>query len=312
MQHDIPLIIRKIIFILLIILCFFPFMDAPLALALGFFVSFFIQHPYKKISGKLTKQLLQLSVIGLGFGMNVNEAMKAGKEGFVFTICSITFTLVVGIFLGKVLKIDNKISTLISAGTAICGGSAIASVSNVINSDEHETSVALATVFILNSIALFLFPVLGHFLGMDQHQFGVWCAVAIHDTSSVVGASSKFGNEALKIATTIKLERALWIIPVTLLFAFLNKAEDKKKIKIPYFIFVFVIAIILNTYVPGIDKIAPTIVFLAKKGLIVTLFLIGSNLTIAALKTVGYKPLLQGIILWILISAGSLAVILLL
>lgn len=310
MPKDIPLNIRKVIFILLVILCIFPFMDAPLALALGFLVSFYIRHPYKEFSGKLTKQLLQFSVVGLGFGMNINEALKAGKEGLVFTVCSIVFTLLAGFLLGRLFKIDHKISTLISAGTAICGGSAIASVSNVINSDEHETSVALATIFILNSVALFVFPALGHLLAMDQHQFGVWCAVAIHDTSSVVGASSKFGNEALKIATTIKLERALWIIPVTLLFTFFNKSEGKRKIKLPYFIFAFVIAIILNSYIPGIDKIAPSIVFLAKKGLVVTLFLIGSNVTVTTLKTVGLKPLLQGVILWFLISAGSLAVIL--
>ena len=312
MLQSIPLNIRKIIFVILLIVCTLPFMDAPLALALGFLVSFLIQHPYKDFSAKWTKNPLQYSVIGLGFGMNINEALKAGKEGLIFTICSISFTLLAGLLLGKFFKIDKKISTLIASGTAICGGSAIASVSPVINANEHETSVSLATVFLLNSVALFLFPVLGHLLGMSQHQFGLWCAVAIHDTSSVVGASSKFGNEALKIATTVKLERALWIIPVTLFFAILNHKDDKKKIEIPYFIFLFVVAILINSYVPHIEKIAPAIVFLAKKGLVVTLFLIGSNLTVSALKTVGAKPLLQGVILWILISTGSLAVIMLL
>lgn len=302
--------LRKFIFLFAAFICLLPFMDAPLALVLGFLVSLLIQHPFKEYQGKLTSFLLQFSVVGLGFGMNIHEALKVGKEGLVFTIASIFFTLTAGILIGKFLKIRKNTSTLISAGTAICGGSAIAAIAPVINADENETSVSLATIFALNSIALFLFPVLGHLLSMDQHQFGLWCAIAIHDTSSVVGASSKFGNEALKIATTIKLERALWIIPISLVFALINKKSGTGKIKIPYFIFLFILAIVASSYIPAIESVSEHIVFLAKKGLTLTLFLIGSNMSITALKAVGIKPLIQGVLLWILISVGSLLVIL--
>ncbi|MCD1118066.1 YeiH family protein [Chryseobacterium turcicum] len=302
--------LRKFIFLFAAFICLLPFMDAPLALILGFLVSLLIQHPFKEYQGKLTSFLLQFSVVGLGFGMNIHEALKVGKEGLVFTIASIFFTLTAGILIGKFLKIRKNTSTLISAGTAICGGSAIAAIAPVINADENETSVSLATIFALNSIALFLFPVLGHLLSMDQHQFGLWCAIAIHDTSSVVGASSKFGNEALKIATTIKLERALWIIPISLVFALINKKSGTGKIKIPYFIFLFILAIVASSYIPAIESVSEHIVFLAKKGLTLTLFLIGSNMSITALKAVGIKPLIQGVLLWILISVGSLLAIL--
>lgn len=298
--------LRKFIFLFAAFICLLPFMDAPLALILGFLVSLLIQHPFKEYQGKLTSFLLQFSVVGLGFGMNIHEALKVGKEGLVFTIASIFFTLTAGILIGKFLKIRKNTSTLISAGTAICGGSAIAAIAPVINADENETSVSLATIFALNSIALFLFPVLGHLLSMDQHQFGLWCAIAIHDTSSVVGASSKFGNEALKIATTIKLERALWIIPISLVFALINKKSGTGKIKIPYFIFLFILAIVASSYIPAIESVSEHIVFFAKKGLTLTLFLIGSNMSITALKAVGIKPLIQGVLLWILISVGSL------
>lgn len=302
--------LRKFIFLFAAFICLLPFMDAPLALVLGFLVSLLIQHPFKEYQGKLTSFLLQFSVVGLGFGMNIHEALKVGKEGLVFTIASIFFTLTAGILIGKFLKIRKNTSTLISAGTAICGGSAIAAIAPVINANENETSVSLATIFALNSIALFLFPVLGHLLSMDQHQFGLWCAIAIHDTSSVVGASSKFGNEALKIATTIKLERALWIIPISLVFALINKKSGTDKIKIPYFIFLFILAIVASSYIPAVESVSEYIVFFAKKGLTLTLFLIGSNMSITALKTVGIKPLIQGILLWILISVGSLLAIL--
>jgi uncharacterized integral membrane protein (TIGR00698 family) len=302
--------LRKFIFLFAAFICLLPFMDAPLALVLGFLVSLLIQHPFKEYQGKITSFLLQFSVVGLGFGMNIHEALKAGKEGFIFTVGSIFLTLTAGILIGKFLKIRKNTSTLISAGTAICGGSAIAAIAPVIKADENETSVSLATIFALNSIALFLFPFLGHLLSMDQHQFGLWCAVAIHDTSSVVGASSKFGNEALKIATTVKLERALWIIPISLLFAFINKKNGAGKIKIPYFILLFVLAIVASSYIPAVEAISGNIVFLAKKGLTLTLFLIGSNMSITALKAVGIKPLIQGVLLWVFISVGSLLVIL--
>lgn len=247
--------------------------------------------------------------------MNAIEAMKAGKEGLIFTIVSISSTLIIGLLLGKWLKIPNNTSTLISSGTAICGGSAIAAVAPVIDAKENETSVALASIFILNALALFIFPVVGHSLSMSQEDFGLWSAIAIHDTSSVVGAAQKYGDEALKIATTVKLERALWIIPVSLVFVFIQKKRSKKahhqaKIKIPYFILMFIIAMLINTFVPRISPLSHYIVLIAKKGLGLTLFLIGAGLSINAIKSVGVKPLLQAVLLWAFISVGALLIIL--
>lgn len=253
--------------------------------------------------------LLQFSVIGLGFGMNATAAISAGKEGFLLTIFSIFSTLVLGTFLGKWLKTDKKTSHLISCGTAICGGSAIAAISPVIKSNENQTSIALGVIFILNSIALFVFPFIGHQLDLSQKEFGLWCAIAIHDTSSVVGAANKYGAEALQIATTVKLARALWIIPISLLTAFIFKNKSQK-IKIPYFIGLFILAMLFNSYVPQTATISPIIVNIAKIGLTITLFLIGATLNINTLKAVGVKPLLQGVVLWIFIAGLGLASIL--
>lgn len=300
---------NKIIFIIALAICLFPFVTPPIALLLGILTVNFFRNPFYNYTQKATHLLLQISVVGLGFGMNINEALKAGKEGLLFTFFSIFGTLTLGCFLGKYLRINNKISFLISAGTAICGGSAIAAVSPVIKAEEKQISIALGTVFILNSIALFVFPFIGTQLNLSQAQFGLWCAIAIHDTSSVVGAASKYGNEALQIATTVKLARALWIIPVTFLSAFVYHSKDTK-IKIPYFIGLFVIAIIVNTYIPFVHDFSNSIVHISKIGLTLTLFLIGSGLSKETLKSVGMKPMLQGILLWIIISATSLIVIL--
>jgi len=253
--------------------------------------------------------LLQFSVIGLGFGMNATAAISAGKEGFILTIFSIFSTLILGAFLGKWLKTDKKTSHLISCGTAICGGSAIAAISPVIKSNENQTSIALGVIFILNSIALFVFPFIGHQLDLSQKEFGLWCAIAIHDTSSVVGAANKYGAEALQIATTVKLARALWIIPISLLTAVIFKNKSQK-IKIPYFIGLFILAMLFNSYVPQTAIISPYIVNIAKIGLTITLFLIGATLNINTLKAVGVKPLLQGVFLWIFIAGLGLASIL--
>ena len=301
---------KKIIFILALVLCLFPFVSPPLALLLGIIIAQVIGTPFQKFTSKATRYLLQISVVGLGFGMNFNEAMQAGKEGILFTIASIFGTLILGYFLGKALKIEKKISYLISAGTAICGGSAIAAVSPVIKADDKQISVALGTVFILNSIALFLFPFIGAQLHLSQAQFGLWSAIAIHDTSSVVGAASKYGDEALKIATTVKLARALWIIPVTFLSGLIFKSKDAK-IKIPYFIGLFVVAILVNTYVPIIQPLSPSIVHLSKIGLTLTLFLIGSGLSAKTLSSIGFKPMVQGMLLWVVISVTTLVTILL-
>ena len=253
--------------------------------------------------------LLQFSVIGLGFGMNATAAISAGKEGFLLTIFSIFSTLILGTFLGKWLKTDKKTSHLISCGTAICGGSAIAAISPVIKSNENQTSIALGVIFILNSIALFVFPFIGHQLDLSQKEFGLWCAIAIHDTSSVVGAADKYGAEALQIATTVKLARALWIIPISLLTAFIFKNKSQK-IKIPYFIGLFILAMLFNSYVPQTAIVSPYIVNIAKIGLTITLFLIGATLNINTLKAVGVKPLFQGVLLWIFIASLGLVSIL--
>jgi len=305
---DKSLTTREVIFLLLVVLCISPYITPPIALLLGLIVAQFIGHPYLHLNHKATHILLQVSVVGLGFGMSVTNAIKAGKEGVLFTIVSIIGTLIIGYFMGKLLKIEKKTSYLISAGTAICGGSAIAAISPVIKAEEKQISVALGTIFILNSIALIIFPIIGHLLNLSQSQFGLWCAIAIHDTSSVVGAASKYGTQALEIATTVKLARALWIIPLALISTIIFKNKGGK-IKIPYFIGLFVLAMILNTYIPFIQKYSHYLTSIAKAGLTLTLFLIGCGLNRKVLKNVGFKPLIQGVILWVIISGISLWVI---
>lgn len=299
----------KIIYILAILSCALPFVDTPIALLTGIILAQIVKHPFPIISQKLSRILLQVSVVGLGFGMNAWQAIDAGKQGLIFTIFSIVSTMILGLFIGKRLKIERNTSYLISTGTAICGGSAIAAISSIIKSNEKQISTALGTVFILNSVALFLFPWIGHLLHLSQHQFGVWAAIAIHDTSSVVGAASKYGSEALQIATTIKLERALWIIPLAFITMFVFKTESKK-IKIPYFIFLFVLAMLINTFIPQIHTQTTYIVMLSKIGLKITLLLIGSSLTKELIVSVGAKPFMQGVMLWTFISVVSLLIIL--
>ncbi|QIY84806.1 putative sulfate exporter family transporter [Chryseobacterium sp. NEB161] len=296
---------REVIFLLAVVLCLSPLISPPIALLMGLIIAQFIGHPYLHLNHKATHILLQVSVVGLGFGMNVTSALKAGKEGILFTIVSIIGTLVIGFFMGKFLKIEKKTSYLISTGTAICGGSAIAAISPVIKAEEKQISVALGTIFILNSVALFLFPFIGHQLNLSQSQFGMWCAIAIHDTSSVVGAASKYGPQALEIATTVKLARALWIIPVAFLSTFIFKSKDSK-IKIPYFIGLFVLAMIANTYIPFVQQYNHYLTNIAKAGLTLTLFLIGCGLNRKTISSVGFKPLIQGVILWVIISTAAL------
>lgn len=298
-------ILSIVIFIILIVVCLSGAISPPVALLLGLVIANVFGHPFLQYNHKATTILLQVAVVGLGFGMNVTSALAAGKEGFLFTIASIFSTLILGFFIGKWFKIDRKTSHLISCGTAICGGSAIAAIAPVIRSDEKQTSVALGVIFILNSVALFLFPAVGHWLHLSQQEFGLWCAIAIHDTSSVVGAANKYGPIALQIATTVKLARALWIIPIALLTATLFKNKNSK-IKIPYFIGLFILAMLLNTFIPQTVIVAPTLVSLAKIGLTVTLFLIGAGLNFKRLKSVGIKPFLQGILLWGFIATAAL------
>ena len=297
--------LQQFIFGVLLFLCASSFVTPPIALVLGLLVANLFGHPYLHLNHKATNLLLQISVVGLGFGMNVNSALAAGKDGFLFTIGSILSTLILGTFIGKWFKTDTKTSHLISCGTAICGGSAIAAIAPVIKSNEKQTSVALGVIFILNSVALFLFPAVGNYLDLSQREFGLWCAIAIHDTSSVVGAASKFGTEALQIATTVKLARALWIIPVALITAFIFKNKSGK-LKIPYFIGWFILAMIANTYLPEMEILGPHLVSASKIGLTITLFLIGAGLNRNVLKSVGLKPLAQGVLLWTFIAIATL------
>ena len=296
---------REVIFMFFVVLCLSPLISPPIALLMGLIIAQFIGHPYLNLNHKATHILLQVSVVGLGFGMNVNSALKSGKEGFILTIASIIGTIVIGIVLGKILKIEEKISFLIATGTAICGGSAIAAISPVIKANEKQISVALGTIFILNSVALILFPFIGHYLNLSQTQFGLWCAIAIHDTSSVIGAAGKYGVQSLEVATSVKLARALWIIPLALLSTFIFKNKDTK-IKIPYFIGLFVLAMIANTYIPFVKNISHYITGFAKASLTLTLFLIGCGLSRKVLISVGYRPLLQGVVIWIIISVSTL------
>ena len=282
---------------------------------MGLIVAFTFGNPYPEVTAKAAKYLLQFSVVLLGFGMNLTAVYNAGKDGVLFTIVTIFGTLILGHFVGKLFNVNRKTSDLISSGTAICGGSAIAAVAPVIDADADEISVSLGTVFILNSIALFAFPLIGHSLDLSQNQFGIWAAIAIHDTSSVVGASAAYGPEAMAIATTVKLARALWIAPVALIFLLIyqNQDADKKaKIAIPWFILLFLLATMVRTYAPSfvLPSIFDSLVNLAKAGMTVTLFLIGASLSRTTLKKVGVRPLIQGVILWIVISVAALIAVL--
>ncbi len=301
-------ITKKIFFIVCLLFCATPFANNPIALIIGFLFACILGNPFAHISHKATKWLLKICVVGLGFGMNLQTAIHTSKQGLILTVCSIVITLGLGIIIGKLLKISTKTSHLLASGTAICGGSAIAAVAPIVNASEKEISVSLGTVFLLNSIALIIFPAIGHFFNLTQHQFGLWSAIAIHDTSSVVGAASSYGQEALQLATTVKLARALWIIPLSLVSAFVFKSENKK-INIPWFIGLFILAMIMNSYIPYISTFNTYIVSISKTGLTITLFLIGVGLSINKIKSVGWKPLLLGVLLWILISVSSLLAI---
>lgn len=278
------------------------------ALFMGIALALTIGAPYPKTNKKVSKYLLQAAVVGLGFGMNLHSALAAGREGMLFTIASVVGVMILGVTLGRLLKVNPKNAYLISSGTAICGGSAIAAVSPIIDADENDTSLALATIFILNAIALFIFPPIGHALGLSEQQFGTWAAIAIHDTSSVVGAGAAYGQEALQVATTIKLTRALWIFPLALVSILVFRSKGKK-IAIPWFILMFIGAMLLNTYLNIPQHISSIVVMLSKKALGVTLFLIGCGLSVGAIKKVGAKPLVLGILLWAIISVATLLVV---
>lgn len=265
-------------------------------------------HPFPTYNRRAVTLLLQVSIIGLGFGINLFEAAKVGKDGFWLTVISISVTIIAGLVAGKWLGLKKNITTLIALGTAICGGSAIAAISPIIDAKEEEMSISLGTIFILNAVALFVFPVIGHWLSLSQHQFGIWSAIAIHDTSSVVGAAHTYGNEALQVATTVKLSRALWIVPIALATAIMFNRN--KGIKFPYFILLFVVAMIASTFLDEVQHIGKWIVPLSKKGMTLTLFLIGAGLNFSSIKKVGVRPLLLGLGLWVVIAVGTLIFIL--
>ncbi len=300
--------LNGIIYLILAFLCLTSYVSAPIALLLGLIFALTLGFPFPKFNKKASKYLLQISVVGLGFGMNLLDSLKAGSDGMLFTLFSVISVMVIGIVLGKWLNIGKVPSYLIASGTAICGGSAIAAVGPIAKANESEMSVSLATIFVLNAIALFLFPVLGHWLNLTQHQFGLWAAIAIHDTSSVVGAGATFGEEALKIATTVKLTRALWIIPLSLFTSFYFKSKGDK-ITIPWFILFFILAMVLNTYLNIPKAITHNIVSVSRQSLTLTLFFIGAGLSRSTLKSVGIKPLVLGVSLWFFIGIISLAFI---
>lgn len=308
---------------LLLAICAFPFnaifgyqlITPPTALFLGLIFAAVFGIPCPNANKKISKYLLQASVVGLGFGMNLVASLKSGADGMLFTIVSVVGVMVVGVLVGRYLGIDKKTSYLISSGTAICGGSAIAAVGGVLKANANEMAVSLGVIFILNAVALFIFPPMGHFFGLSQQQFGTWAAIAIHDTSSVVGAGEAYGVEACQLATLIKCTRALWIIPLAFftIYAFrkdLKAQSGKAKVSIPWFILLFVVAMIVNTYTPeSMRPVYEVIVAIAKQALIAVLFAIGAGLSIKVIRQVGVKPMVQALMLWMLIGASSLFVV---
>ena len=293
---------------------FTSWVTPPIALFSGLAFALLCGQAYPKFNKKMSKYLLQYSVVGLGFGMNLEASLASGREGMAFTVISVVGTLLIGWIIGtKFLKVNRDTSYLISSGTAICGGSDIAAVGSVLKAKDSDMSVALGTIFILNAIALFIFPPIGHALGMDEQQFGMWAAIAIHDTSSVVGAGAAYGEKALEVATTIKLTRALWIIPLALFTSVIFNRKGGK-ITIPWFILFFVLAMVVNTYLLSTTEvgaaIGSTVNSLARQSLTVTLFFIGASLSRDVIKQVGIKPMIQGVLLWIVISVATLFYIL--
>ncbi|WP_417875034.1 YeiH family protein [Xanthomarina gelatinilytica] len=299
----------KVIFIIILLLCLLGVLNSPLALLTGFIFTILFGNPFLRQSQKGIQYLLKIAVVGLGFGMSLIETLETSLEGLSLTTLSIFLTVVLGLLVGKYMQLDKKLSHLITSGTTICGGSAIAAVSPIIKAEPKTISIALGIVFFLNSVALFIFPGLGHYFNLSQSDFGLWCAVAIHDTSSVVGAALQYGEEALLIATTVKLSRTLWIIPLSIfsMFLFKNKTD---KIKIPWFILGFIVAILINSYDLIPNNWSTNIVFVSKRLLILTLFLVGTTLSIKQLKETGLKPFLFAVVLWVFISSLSLLYIL--
>ena len=296
--------LSKTIFAVGLIISFAGFLSPPVALTLGILFGLSLAHPYISESRGIARILLQSSVVALGFGMNLHEVLRAGRSGFLYTALGICFALLLGLALGRILEVRGNSSFLITTGTAICGGSAIAAVGPILEADEHEMAVSLGTVFVLNSVALLVFPPIGSALHLSQAQFGLWAALAIHDTSSVVGAAAKYGAQALMVGTTVKLARALWIVPLALATAAVK--HHRSKLQFPWFIAFFVLAAVVNTYVGFVTSLSPWLFKVGRLGLTATLFLIGSGISRATLKEVGWRPLLQGVLLWLGVGLTSL------
>ncbi len=328
------LLLAKILFFLALVLSFTGLLSPPIALTIGILFGLSFTHPYAAATRTSARILLQVCVVALGFGMNLHEVLKAGRSGFVYTALGISFALMVGLVLGKILQVRGNSSFLITAGTAICGGSAIAAIGPILQADDQEMSVSLGTVFILNSVALLIFPAIGGALHLSQSQFGLWAALAIHDTSSVVGAAAKYGPQALVIGTTVKLARALWIVPLALAIAAIKRSKskidgafemqsesklrsesnvsnearirDKSRVQFPWFILFFCLAAVFNTYSSAISPFSHSLFTLGRLGLTATLFLIGTGISRSTLKEVGWRPLLQGVLLWVVVGGTSL------
>ena len=309
-------VLPKIILLLALALSLTGILSPPVALLSGILFGLLFTHPYGQPSRTAARVLLQVSVVALGFGMNLHEVLKAGRSGFIYTALGISFAFLVGSALGKLLQVRGNSSFLITTGTAICGGSAIAAIGPIVQANEEEMAVSLGTIFILNSVALLIFPPIGNALHLSQSQFGLWAALAIHDTSSVVGAATKYGPQALVIGTTVKLARALWIVPLALVTAAIKHHRSQKvdaagsasgvRIQFPWFILFFVLAALANTYLPAQHSATKTFFTLGRFGLTATLFLIGTGISRTTLKEVGWRPLLQGVLLWLGVGLTSL------
>lgn len=316
---DKKLLNSKTIFLLGLLLAASGIVTPPVALVGGIAFGFSVEHPLRRESATLARLLLQVSVIALGFGMNLSQVVHAGVSGFLYTSISITFAIVFGLLIGKLLSVSRKASFLITVGTAICGGSAIAAIAPISNATEEEISISMGTVFLLNSLALMIFPIVGSAMHLSQNQFGLWAALAIHDTSSVVGAAAKYGNQSLIVATTVKLARALWIVPVALLTAAYRRSSENSEgnhrrsstgqVKMPWFILLFCLATVINSYLPRFAAEYAVLNHLGKAGLTATLFLIGTSLSKRTLHQVGLRPFVQGVTLWVIVATLSLVVI---
>ena len=294
------------LYLLLPLLCMCSFVTAPMALFCGILLAFLkIERPFE--FKKYSSPLLQYSVVLMGFGMSLQQVIEVSSKGIILTACSVLLVFLFGMLLGRLLKVDRNTAMLISSGTAICGGSAIAAVSPIIKAKDNQISFALTVVFVLNALALFIFPPIGRALNMGEVDFGYWSAIAIHDTSSVVGAGAAYGPDALQTAVTVKLARTLWIIPLSFLVLFINRKHDsnKGKVKIPWFILYLVVAILIAFLLPQFSELYTNLAFLGRRGMVVALFMIGCGFSVEDLKKAGWRSFVLGVLLWIVIAVIS-------